>query len=657
MTILQSLAALYDRLDRRGQRDGLAIVPPPGLKFAEIDFILELSLDGRPFALKSKIPANGRRGPKLMVPGTSFNPKPKPGEAVWDDLSFRNRTSGRRSYLFWDKTSYVFGVAAKKKVKGAKSAGIEFEITDKSRADQATFANAHRQLLAEHDDPEFTALLRFLDTWTPEAWSAAGFPLEALDKNIGFQVAGAATRIDQKPEARTLAADVVASRTAPRRCLLTDEVRPYAASHPQFKGVRGAQSSGASLVSFNRDSFESYEQDKAATAPISDAAAFRYGAALNWLLDRDNARAFRLGETTVVFWADDKSTAGGEATAKAVEDALAAEFGDPFSAAGDYALEDETDGERDSDDADADDRDIDAEQEAAMRRQAVGVRTLSAAPDPGTLDLGTCLHILGLSPNSGRIAVRFWLVDTWGHLADNIAKHQAAMKIEPEDFTSNRKPYALLYETAVLRKAENIPPRLSGELARTVLSGGRYPQTLFTSVISRIRADKTINAARVGVCKAVINRDIDISGGPQEEKISMALDPANTNPAYRLGRLFALIEGAQKAALPGIKATVKDRFFGAACSTPARVFPLLHKNAMNHIASVRKERGSGLAHWMEKEIGAVWAGLSDDLPRALRLEEQGRFIAGYYHQRFSKTADAPAEAHQIMASDNEDTEQ
>lgn len=100
MSILHALTRLYDRLDRRGQRDGLAVIPPPGLKFAEIDFVLEIDRNSQPLALKSKIPANGRRGPKLMVPGTAFNPKPAKGEPIWDDLSFRNRTSGRRSYLF-----------------------------------------------------------------------------------------------------------------------------------------------------------------------------------------------------------------------------------------------------------------------------------------------------------------------------------------------------------------------------------------------------------------------------------------------------------------------------------------------------------------------------------------------------------------------------
>jgi CRISPR-associated protein Csd1 len=639
MSILHALTRFYDRLDRRGQRNNLAIVPPPGLKFAEIDFVLEIDRDGRPLALKSKIPANGRRGPKLMVPGTAFNPKPAKGEQVWDDLSFRNRTSGRRSYLFWDKSSYVFGVRAKKDARP-----VEAEVTKKSREDFDSFAAAHRHLLANQTDPDFLSLLRFLDAWSPDQWEASGFPVEALDKNIAFQVTGVHGRVDEKSEARALARDIVAAKTEPRPCMLSDEVRPYAAAHPQFRGVRGAQSSGASLVSFNWDAFESYCQEKAETSPVSEEAAFTYGAALSWLLDRANSRAFRLGETTVVFWADEKSTAEGEAQAVAIEDELA----DLFGTSADGPVES---GNADEDIEEPDDEnepDIDAEQEQVMVQQADDVRTQRAAPDIGTLDPNTRLHVLGLSPNAGRIAVRFWLVDSWGHISRNIESYHTGMRIEPKDNSSDRKPYALLYETAVQGKAENIPPRLGGELARAILSGGAYPRTLYATLIGRIRADKTINAARAGLCKAIINRDHG------EEIIPVALDTDNLNPAYRLGRLFALIEGAQKAALPGIKATVKDRFFGSACATPARIFPLLHKNAMNHIAAVRKERGGGLAHWMEKEIGGVWSGLSDDLPRTLKLEEQGRFIAGYYHQRFTKAADTPAEAVDIMTKNDED---
>lgn len=602
MTILQSLVALYDRLDRRGD------APKPGYAPVRIAFVLEIDKDGTPLGLIDIRDHSGRKplAPARLLPAVS-------------------RTSGIKPAFLWDKTAYVFGVI-----------GVEDESKivpgqgKRTLDEHKAFRQEHLEALQATTDPGLRALALFLEKWRPERWTELGFSNDALDTNVAFRLKGDDRRIDERDAARAL----IDARQAPSDieaiCLITGEIAPFAALQPQFKGVTGAQSSGAPLVSFNADAFESYESKSGANAPVSEAAAFKYGAALNWLLDRNNARSFRLGETTVVFWADDREANVGEEAASEAEKAFWAEFGT---------------------DKDAEpEPDADAEDAATIGAELQKVRALRGPPDLAKLQPNTRVHVLGLSPNAGRIAVRFWLVDTFGHLEENLNRHKRDMAIEPPDRNPNQKAYALLYEVAVLGKAENIPPRLGGELARAILTGGRYPRTLLAAVIGRIRADKEINAARAGLCKAIINRDHD------EEVIPVALDPQNMNPAYRLGRLFALIEGAQKAALPKLNATVKDRFFGSACATPARVFPLLHKNAMNHIAAVRKERGGGLAHWLEAEIGQIWSGLSDDLPRALRLEEQGRFIAGYYHQRFSKTAATPAEVQTILASDTEGDE-
>ena len=200
-----------------------------------------------------------------------------------------------------------------------------------------------------------------------------------------------------------------------------------------------------------------------------------------------------------------------------------------------------------------DDRDIDAEEAPTMRAQAEDVRHQRRAPDPSKLDPATRLHVLGLSPNAGRIAVRFWLVDTWGHLAANIDRFKQDIAIEPPDRNPNKKAYALLFETAVQGKAENIPKRLGGELARAILSGGPYPHTLFTAVVGRIRADKKINAARVGLCKAVIVRNFG------REDFPVALDTDSDDGAYNLGRLFAVYEYAEKS-VADRNATIRDKY-------------------------------------------------------------------------------------------------
>ena len=50
----------------------------------------------------------------------------------------------------------------------------------------------------------------------------------------------------------------------------------------------------------------------------------------------------------------------------------------------------------------------------------------------------------------------------------------------------------------------------------------------------------------------------------------LMLDLDNTNAAYRLGRLFSVLEKIQEEASPGLNATIRDRYYGAASSTPVR---------------------------------------------------------------------------------------
>jgi CRISPR-associated protein Csd1 len=684
MTILQSLARFYERLEGRGESQGIELVPRFGFKPVEIDFVLEIMPDGQPLSLLRLIPPDERRGPTLMMPGAAYNPRPGKSEPEWEDLSFSGRTSGRRSYTFWDKSSYVFGVTSRK-APGDAGQKVFPDVTSKSREDHLAFVAAHKKLLVGAKDPMLKALLQFVERWEPDGWEKSGFSADALDRNVAFRVKGAPIRIDEVDEARRLATSVVRSRTPPDYCLIEGKLAPFAPKHPQFKGVAGAQSSGAALVSFNADAFRSYGKEQGANAPVSEDAAFRYGAALNWLLDRSNARSFRLGETTVVFWADEKTVGAdqkqvGEQSALAAEDEFWKHLGPPPMADVEDVGEALTpEAEDDWSDSDIEyERDADSDNADRIRGEIQKAATARGVPSIDALKPETRLHVLGLSPNSGRIAVRFWLVDTYGHIAENLEHHVEDLTILPRPFAQGMpKPGALVLELvpASIRKdrarvakllQSKWMAKLVGEMFFAIISGRAYPQTLLATIVARLRADKfiagyrkdgSISGARVALCVATINRKIRLRNGPTEEKIPLSLDPENMNAAYRLGRLFALIEGAQKAALPKLNATVKDRFFGSACATPARVFPLLHKNAMNHLAAVRKERGAGLAGWMEKEIGQVWSGLSDDLPRSLRLDDQGRFIAGYYHQRFSKAVDAPAEAQSILASDPEGTEQ
>jgi CRISPR-associated protein Csd1 len=591
MTILSALTRLYDRMAEAGE------APRPGYSTEQISFAVVLDADGTPLRLADKRSHAGTR------------PAPVPV-----NVPAGSRTSGIRPNLLWDKTAYVFGVVA-----------VEIENEDgekrvvpgqgkRTAQEHAAFVETHEALLAGATDPGLVSLRRFVESWGPEMFDDLGFTPEALDQKIVFEFDDGSGPgfIHDRPAAVAL---VTGPSDAERRlCLVSGEEATIERLHPNINGVMGAQSSGASLVSFNNDAYESLGKSQGDNAPVSERAAFAYGTALNALLARGSDRHLRVGDTTVAFWAE----APEPRAAGLAETLMSQTFQPP------------------DDDA-----------ELGTLRAAIMNVAAGRPAEPG-LDPATRVYILGLAPNAARLSVRFWYPGTFRDFAGNVARFWDDLHIAPAPWKGPPAAWSLLYETAIRvggkPKADTIPPLLGGQLMRAVLTGQPLPRTLLSAVIARIRADGDMNGRRAAICKAVINshrrphHDQAAIGRPnREEDIPVSLDPENTNPAYRLGRLFAVLERAQSAALPGLNATIKDRYFAAASATPARVFPLLIKNATHHLALLKKGENGGLGHWLERELGTIWLGLEADMPRSLPLEDQGRFIAGYYHQRWTKT--------------------
>ncbi len=575
MTILTALARLYDRMAERGE------APRPGYSNENISFALVLDTDGTPLQLADKRSHAGKK------------PAPVPMA-----VPAGSRTSGIKPNLLWDKTAYVFGViAVERETEDGKKALTPGQ--GKRTADEhAAFVQEHLKLLADATDPGLIALRRFLERWQPEDFPTLGFQTDALDQNIVFEFDDGTGPgfVHERPAAAQLFS--TPSEGPQGLCLVTGQDAPVERLHPKIKGVMGAQSSGASLISFNNEAYESFGKSQGGNAPVSEAAAFAYGTALNALLARGSARSLRIADMTVAFWAE-----APDAEVANMYDILMGNALNP-----------------------PDEQDAVNELRAALMNVAEG----RAGGDP-RLDPQARVYMLGLAPNAARLSVRFWHPGTFGEFASNVTAFWDDLNILPAPWKGPPAVWSLLYETALLRKAENIPPLLGGQVIRAVLTGRPLPRMLLSAVIGRIRADGDINGRRAAICKAVINRT------SRQEGIPVSLDPENTNPAYRLGRLFAVLERAQSAALPGLNATIKDRYFAAASATPARVFPLLVKNATHHLALLKKGENGGIGHWLEKELGTIWLGLDADMPRALSLEDQGRFIAGYYHQRWTKS--------------------
>lgn len=582
------LSALNDYYGRLVATEGSGI-SAPGFSVEKISYALVLDVAGTLIAVDDLREQSGKK----ILPRSMSVPQPE------------KRTAGIRANRLWDKTSYVLGVSSTSK-----------------RADQehAAFRDAHLALLDGTDDPGLRALAAFLAAWTPAAFAESPhFKPEMLDANMVFRLDGERGYIHDRPAALAMlqrsgdAAD--AARTG--MCLVTGQHLPLARLHPAIKGVNGAQTAGASIVSFNLDAFTSYGKAQGENAPISEQAAFGYTTALNHLLrrDPDNRQRLQIGDATVVFWA----TAADDANAQAAE-TLFDLLMDPPS--------DGTETER-------------------LRNLLTQVREMQARPDldPG-LAPGTRLHILGLAPNASRLSIRFWLTDDMRRFTERLAAHYRDLDLQPAPWKTWPPLWRLLLATAPSRdgksKSEDVPPLLAGEMARAILAGTAYPQSLLDVLVMRMRADHDVSGIRAALCKAVLARRSRMQSHDRSPPVS--LDTANKDSGYVLGRLFSLLENAQRAALGDkLNATIRDRYYGAASATPASVFPVLLRNAQNHLGRLRKDK-PGLAVNIEKEIGEAIA-LLDSFPRSLRIESQGNFAIGYYHQtqaRFTRN-DAPAQ--------------
>lgn len=591
MSILASLAKAYDRLPN---------VPPFGFSTEKIGFVISLNEDGSVASVTDLRDGTGKK----KVPRLMQVPQPV------------KRTVAIAPNFLWDKTSYLLGVTA----------GEGKRTADEHRA----FCEMHRGALAGTADPGLLALLRFLDQWSPERFTQPLWPEEMKDQNVIFALESERLQniyLHDRPAARALWVDVGARNGDTEAvCLVTGTMGPIARLHPAIKGVWGAQSSGASIVSFNLDAFTSYGHEQGENAPVSEAAAFKYATALNTFLADDRHR-IQIGDASTVFWAD--------ASDAQVAEAAESFFSAWFASQPDEGIEAGKVGD-------------------ALGRMRRGIPLKDIEPK---LAEGVRFYVLGLAPNAARLSIRFWLEDDFGRLAGNYARFVSDMAIEPPPRDGYPPLWRYLAETAVLGKRENVPPNLAGEWMRAILTGTPYPLTLLATVLMRIRADGEINALRAGMLRALLVRNFDMDpartgASDKTKEAPVALDPHNRNKGYLLGRLFAAYEHAQMAALGrNVNATIKDKFYGAASAQPRKVFALLEKGSANHLSKLGKQR-PGQRIYLERIIGDILEVMdpsNDPFPPSLSAAEQALFGLGYYHQRnefFRKTDTVTEEAAQ-----------
>ena len=571
--ILQALVRHYEQLAQKGR------IASPGWQSVKVSFAIRLGEDGTLRAmedLREEVPSGKKTvlAPRIMqVP-----------EQV-------KRARAIAPNFLCDNAAYMLGVDSKGKPEWAISCFREC-------------AQRHRAVLGDVSHPVAQTILRFFDTWNPE--KAAEHPLiapllkELAAANLVFQVGlTPAQDVPGLAAAWNQAYRTPAEGVKTMRCLVTGEDAEIARLHPAIKGVQDAQTMGASLVSFNAPAFESYAHDggQGLNAPVGRYAAFAYGAALNQLLS-DREHRMHLGDSTIVFWAED------------AEDAYA----DLFSAVlgNDQRMQD---------------RDLLGIMQKLAAGQSVRWESVSLQPE-------NSFCILGLAPNSARLSVRFFVKDSFGAFASRISAHHQRMEIvRPKYDPWETIPlYAMLRETVNPNaSSKDASPQMAGDVLRAILSGGLYPATLYQQVQLRIRAEHAITRGKAAIIKAYLLRNT-----PEGERKAIISEVAQVKlneetryAPYVLGRMFAVLEGIQEAANPGINTTIRDRYFNSACCTPAVVFPVLVRLAQAHL----KKLDGGLSVHMNRQLQSLMGMLDEAYPGRLSLNDQGIFQLGYYHQR------------------------
>ena len=579
--ILQSLDRYYDRLHAEKDSSGKPKVPAYGFSEEKIGWIIILSREGDWIDLKPHLTTDKKPQPKLMnVPRAE------------------KRTSGIKPNFLWDKTAYTLGVSANPDKTAAKKQ--PFLLAEDTFS---AFRERHFELLQKEQDDGLQALYQFLAKWQPSRFqdTPVADKINMLDSNIVFQLDGVRGYIHESERARVLWAALLQNDDAETGlCLISGKTAPIARLHPAIKGILGGQSSGGAIVSFNKESFASLGKEQGANAPISERAAFTYTTVLNYLLRRENRHCLAIGDASTVFWAEAPDDSSAEA-----EEAF---FFDMMTV---------TDGEENQ-------KVFDILQQIAKGRPLKEI-----APN---LHTDTRFYILGLAPNASRISIRFWLNTTFGQLAQNLAAHWQDLAIEPCPWQTPPSIWRLLIQTAPLGKTENISPVLAGEMTRAVINGTPYPMSLLSQLLARIRADGDANGLRIAMIKAILARKS--RKGLIKEGVPMSLDKESKNPAYLLGRMFAVLERIQYQALGDINANIADRYYGSASAVPFSVFPRLLVGARHHLSRLRKDK-PGMAVNLDKDLGEIIASLPENYPRHFSIDEQGRFSIGYYQQKQS----------------------
>ena len=572
------LHALTQYYQRKAESDGG--VAPEGFENKEIPFIIVIDKQGKFIQLEDTRELKNKK----KVARTFLVPK---------GLGRSGSKSYEVSNLLWDHYGYVLAYAGEK---GQEQA-------DKQHASFTANVNELKQALP--DDAGVAAVAAFLASAAEKskAMQAANWVECAKVKgcNLSFRLVDEAVDLvcqSKAVQAYVSQANQAQSDNIPKGiCLVTGKLAPIARLHNAVKGVNAKP---APFTSVNLSAFESYGKEQGFIFPVGEQAMFEYTTALNTLLAGENR--FRIGDVTAICWS---------AKPTPLEEYLASLI---------------SGGGKDNPDAHID-----------------AVKSLYKSLYNGKYtepDGKEKFYLLGLSPNSARIVVRFWHETTVAALSESIAAWYDDLQMvrgENSPYPEYMPLPRLLGNLVLDGKMENLPSDLIAQITDAALNNRVLPVSLLQAALRRNKAEQKITYGRASLLKAYINRAIRAGRLKNMKELTMSLDRNRQDIGYVLGRLFAVLEKTQAEANPGLNATIADRYFGSASSTPIAVFGTLMRLLPHHLNKLEFEGRAVQLQWEIRQILEH----CQRFPNHLNLEQQGLFAIGYYHEtQFLFTKDA-----------------
>ncbi len=581
--LIKALSDYYDILEASGK------VLPAGYSKVKIHYIVSLTEDGEmddvlDRQITEEIPTGKGKIKQIKHPQEFQMPQ-------------RTEKPGIDANIIEHRPLYLFGLNM-----------VEDELTPddrtgKARKSHEVFVNANLEFLEGLDTPVVNAFRCFMQNWKPEMQTENKF-LKDLKKNYGksgfaFCLSGSPDKmlhddpqVKRKWEERLQETVADGQRLETAQCAISGERAPIARIHNKIKGVYGGLATGSVLIGFNNASENSYGNEQSYNSNVSELVMKKYTEALNYLLASDKHK-ITLDELTIVFWVMNSK----ESDENLFKMLLL--------------------GPSEQLDVSKTETMLQELWKDASRAKLSEGRLLSLEQ----IDPNVDFYMIGLKPNSSRLAIKFIIQKQYADILYNIARFQKELQISREVQTISL-PRIKMELISPKSKNEKANPALITKLFEAVLYGTPYPTALLDTLVRRAKTDEgRINAVRAGVLKACINRNY-----PKEE-LKVALDKENRNQAYLCGRLFAVLEKIQQDASGGnLNRTIKDSYFASACAKPTQVFPKLLVLSQNHLNKAKYQV------FYNQLLGEIMDKLEGEFPDTLSLKEQGKFIVGYYQQ-------------------------